>query len=633
MERKVGKRRMMFALMILLLILAFVLTPSAPSTWAQEEQPKKTIRVAKFIVKGSNVTKDQLEQWDKEANEIWGCSLRFVTVGEIVEVDEPGDNKVAGAINVYGVPVNDDWYGLASDQDIIKVAQDAKFDTLAHEFGHFPGGNCTEADHVQNDITNLMYSGCARNGTKVTDEQQNRARHQADQWLQRANNLRVGNGNYSRDPEGDVIHPFIDITYTEYWATYNTLFLSILVKSFVNTSYSLGYLIESDSNNRTGEPPYGMDYMVYFDPIKNYVYFFEYADGIWVPLDSEGIIVKYLYVMLDIKVPEPTTSLQREIGVEFALPLSLLTRRDGDLVSLIAFSNYEAYSDASPDTGFSSIRYVKNNDIAILSVTPSKTVLGAGTKVSIWVIVWNKGNSSETFSVNLFYNASLMGTLPVTLTPGNETTLVFSWDTTGVAKGKYVISAYADSVPGEIEITDNVYIDGVISIELHDITIVNITPSKTVVGHGYHLNINITVANQGDYTETFNVTVYANETIIATLVDITLISRTSTAISSTWNTSGFAKGNYTISAYAWPVPGETDLGDNTFVDGWVIITIPGDVDGDFDVDIYDVVKICAVYGSNMGDANYVPNCDINCDGKINIYDVVIACVNYGKKYP
>lgn len=66
--------------------------------------------------------------------------------------------------------------------------------------------------------------------------------------------------------------------------------------------------------------------------------------------------------------------------------------------------------------------------------------------------------------------------------------------------------------------------------------------------------------------------------------------------------------------------------DNTYTDGLVAVTIPGDVDGDFDVDIYDVVKICAIYGKKHGDPNYNPSCDID-------NDVVICTNHYGHKDP
>ena len=41
---------------------------------------------------------------------------------------------------------------------------------------------------------------------------------------------------------------------------------------------------------------------------------------------------------------------------------------------------------------------------------------------------------------------------------------------------------------------------------VHDVAVTNVAPSKTVVGQGFSATINVTVANQGDYTETFNVT-------------------------------------------------------------------------------------------------------------------------------
>jgi parallel beta-helix repeat protein len=114
---------------------------------------------------------------------------------------------------------------------------------------------------------------------------------------------------------------------------------------------------------------------------------------------------------------------------------------------------------------------------------------------------------------------------------------------------------------------------------LYDIGITSITTSKTVVGQGYSLNITIKILNYGINTETFNVTAYANTTIIDAIANITLASRNSTILTFIWNTTGFAEGNYTITAYAWPVPGETDTADNSLPDGWVFVTIAGSVGG------------------------------------------------------
>jgi len=69
-----------------------------------------------------------------------------------------------------------------------------------------------------------------------------------------------------------------------------------------------------------------------------------------------------------------------------------------------------------------------------------------------------------------------------------------------------------------------------------------------------------------------------------------------TTITFTWNTTGVALGDYIISAYAWPVPGETDTTGNTYINGEVYVGIPDDVDGDGDVDPDDFAIFAGNYG-------------------------------------
>jgi len=166
-----------------------------------------------------------------------------------------------------------------------------------------------------------------------------------------------------------------------------------------------------------------------------------------------------------------------------------------------------------------------------------------------------------------------------------------------------------------------------------DIAVTNVTISKTVVGQGYNASISVTVENQGDYTETFNVTCYANTTIITTFVNITLSSGNSTAINFTWNTSGFAYGNYTVSAYAWPVPSETDTGDNTFVDGVVTVVLAGDLNDDGIVDYRDINRVARMFGKTLGSPQWDPNSDIIEDGIIDYRDINVPSRNYGKTRP
>jgi peptide/nickel transport system substrate-binding protein len=178
-----------------------------------------------------------------------------------------------------------------------------------------------------------------------------------------------------------------------------------------------------------------------------------------------------------------------------------------------------------------------------------------------------------------------------------------------------------------------------------DVAVTSVTLSKTVVGQGYSLNINVTAANQGGHTETFNVTVYANTTTIETR-EVTLTSENSTTITFTWNTTGFARGNYTIGAVADTVPGETDTADNNCPGGWILITKVGDLgsapddlltffacDGKVDGLDFALWKACydgiappnAMYLGDLGTGP--PPAFFACDGVIDAYDFALwkAC--------
>ena len=169
--------------------------------------------------------------------------------------------------------------------------------------------------------------------------------------------------------------------------------------------------------------------------------------------------------------------------------------------------------------------------------------------------------------------------------------------------------------------------------EAYDVALTSIDPTETIVGQGFSTSINVTVTNQGDFTETFNVTVHANTTSVASQA-VTLQNGTSATVAFTWDTTGWAKGNYTISAFATPISGETDVEDNTHTDGAILVTIPGDVNGDFKVDIKDLVLVIKHFGSFPPiHPLWNPNADINCDGKVDIKDLVLAIKHFGEHHP
>jgi len=178
----------------------------------------------------------------------------------------------------------------------------------------------------------------------------------------------------------------------------------------------------------------------------------------------------------------------------------------------------------------------------------------------------------------------------------------------------------------------------------HDVSVNNVVPSKTLIGRGYSLHILVSVKNQGTFTDSFDLALYGNATLIEiTRVDLTVYN--STTITFTWNTTGFAKGNYTISAYAWPVSGETDMDDNLLSNGTVLVGVPCDVTGptpgvpDGVCNMRDIGYICNHFGTKPSSLNWDPNCDVTGptkgvpDGIVNMRDIGEACRNFGKKDP
>ena len=172
-----------------------------------------------------------------------------------------------------------------------------------------------------------------------------------------------------------------------------------------------------------------------------------------------------------------------------------------------------------------------------------------------------------------------------------------------------------------------------ITVAFRDVAVTDVAAAKRTVGQGYSIRFTVAVENQGNVPETFNVSLYADTDFVLLEETVSEVLAGSTAVVTlTWSTSGFAKGNYSLRVIAETVPGERDISDNTLDDGWIFVTIPGDVDSDKDVDIFDIVRMASGYGTKPPDFKYDPNCDIDSDGDIDIFDVVIAAGHYGQSW-
>jgi hypothetical protein len=233
----------------------------------------------------------------------------------------------------------------------------------------------------------------------------------------------------------------------------------------------------------------------------------------------------------------------------------------------------------------------------------------------------------------------------VTLSNGASTNVTVTGitDTTGVPSGNYASSATV-VCPVDTDHTDDSRTGGNINLIYRDVAITSVSPEKWLVCQGNSINVNVSITNQGDYSETFNVNVYyvnLTHSISFGTTSVTLASKASTTKTFPFATTSVEYCNYTIRAVASTVTSETDTADNTGTYSTVYVTMTGDVKGSYGtVNIVDIVYIALCFDARKGQPPppgknpYNPIVDIKAEfGVINIVDIVAAALNFDKTYP
>ena len=109
-----------------------------------------------------------------------------------------------------------------------------------------------------------------------------------------------------------------------------------------------------------------------------------------------------------------------------------------------------------------------------------------------------------------------------------------------------------------------------IEVHAHDVAVIQVTPSATIVYVGQVVNVTVVVRNEGTTNETFEVALYWNETLIGTQTVVDLTPDTEKILKFNWNTTGALPDvNYAIKAEVSVVPGETVTTNNIHINGVV----------------------------------------------------------------
>ena len=122
----------------------------------------------------------------------------------------------------------------------------------------------------------------------------------------------------------------------------------------------------------------------------------------------------------------------------------------------------------------------------------------------------------------------------------------------------------------------------------------------------------------------------------AIMADTTGISGSGRLVSIEFEVVGYGSTDLTVSVSGTLSTMLLDSAGGSVIyvttDGYFSNKIPGDVDGDGDVDRYDFLDyFLPAYGSKFGDDNYNPECDLDRDGDVDRYDFLDYFLpNYGR---
>lgn len=218
------------------------------------------------------------------------------------------------------------------------------------------------------------------------------------------------------------------------------------------------------------------------------------------------------------------------------------------------------------------------HDVAVVDIILSATAIQLGEPLDAEVVVNNEGTEVESFNASAYLGDTLIGTVNIySLPPYSRAIVDFTINTSTFSIGNYSVAASIPPLTDEADLTDNILVDGTVSVRprppsfVHDIAITSVKLSNNSLHIGDTLQISIEVFNKGNDTETFSVTAYHNSSTIGTLLVNALTPTTQSALIFQWNTTSVLEGLYQITASA-PLPDDIDTSDNTYVDGVVTIT-------------------------------------------------------------
>lgn len=321
---------------------------------------------------------------------------------------------------------------------------------------------------------------------------------------------------------------------------------------------------------------------------------------------------------------DPVVAVSTNNGASFGNPPISLTNGGLHLNPQIAATGsnvYVAWEDRS--TGGNSLVAYSRSDNSGGIFTPEVSLSNPGFSTNIQIattgtnvyVAWqdSTGNNDLFFRSSSDNGANFGSAVNI-----SENNLGISTSPSLAANAAfgYAHVVWEDNTPGN----DDIFFRAG-AIGVHDVAVSAVIVSRAFAYVGIPaqpVKFDVTIANQGSFTESFTVALKANTTVIGTQQVTSLASGASIVLTFSWDTSPVAKGKYVMSSTA-TLAADANPSNNVYtMPGFFDARKAGDVDGDGDVDVDDLVQVWQHQFSVS-----VPNFyDIDNDGDVDVDDLV-----------
>jgi hypothetical protein len=477
--------------------------------------------------------------------------------------------------------------------------------TWAHELGHVLGLQHENPDGSDRPPGDLMYPFAA-GGTNLTAADvatMNQTKIERALGLPSLTNDQIGT-NYDEyhsednDTQGDSWYNWTDI-WDAYFSFYilNTtrdMYLTTLLGGLVPEGSGLVSYVALDGDNdpATGgefQDSLGIDYLI--------------EVNVLVPGSTEGMLFHYPgmepIAPLETKLetcyhhrcsegpPEiPEEPIQNKIVIE--LPLALLGPMSDPINAAISVQSFDGL-------GQDMFR-----NITVKTSPPTRPTL--------------------TLDPPIAYSGTVISASGTGYTPDSKVSIIFNHMNMSTAEidpdGSFTTSFTVPYVPATHYMVDA--IDDSYNVGVSMFTITPDTTPPLVVG--------MQPENKTYYQTLIPLVFSVNEPLywigysLDTLSNVTIAGNTTITVE---------YGQHQIVIYANDTSG--NMGFSEIIN--FTATIPGDINGDFQVSLVDLVLLANAYGSTPGTPKWNPNADIDGNGVVGLTDLVLMALHYGQHYP